>query len=146
MRRVIVLVSFLFFVQVSVSQEEKNVESIQIESVIKGYIENFFLNDYDKMEVFLHERLSKRGINQNGKLNKNVSKLDLKEIMSKQREFPLKYQRNKVRDIKIYNRIATAILDTGYPKARWKEYIHLAKLNGKWIVLDVVWCFDEIKD
>jgi len=45
-------------------------------------------------------------------------------------KFPLKHQYNKVKDVKVMDRVATEVLLTGYPKARWKEYIHLAKLDG----------------
>lgn len=130
------------FCQVKIENSEKS----KVEKVVKGYIENFFINDYDKMEVFLHEKLAKRGVNQDGKLSPDYSKEDLKELMKNKRVFPLEYQRNKVRDIKINSRVATAVLETGYPKARWIEYIHLVKLKGKWIILDVVWCFNKILD
>ena len=144
LKALLIALLFLSFNE-SISQEKaENLEKIKVEKVIKGYIENFFINDYAKMEVFLHERLAKRGVNSDGKLSPDYSKLDLKELMSSKRAFPLKHQWNKVRDIKINNRVATAILETGYPKTRWIEYVHLVKLNSKWVILDVVWCFNKI--
>ncbi len=118
----------------------------QIKAVIMGYITNFFLNDYEKMEGNLHERLSKRGVNPDGKLSKDYSKSALKNLMEKKRAMPLTMQKNTVSEIRIGNRVATAILDTGYPRTRWKEYIHLAKLDGKWIITDVFWSFEKIRD
>jgi hypothetical protein len=121
-------------------------EEEQIEAAIQGYIVNFFLNKYDEMEVHLHEELSKRGVNSNGKLNENVSKAALKEMMQNKQVLPLSSQKNVVTEIKIDKRVATAILDTGYPRTRWKEYVHLAKLDGKWVIMDVFWCFEKIED
>ncbi len=118
----------------------------EIERVIIGYIENFFLNDYGKMEAFLHDMLSKRGINADGSLNVDVSKQDLKTMMSNKRAMPLTMQKNTVSKIFTdQGSVATAVLDTGYPNTRWKEYIHLAKLDGKWIILDIFWCFENIE-
>ena len=144
--KVLLLVITLFsFTNRSVAQKnDQSSDKSEIEKVIKGYIENFFVNDYDKMEVFLHEKLSKRGVNQDGNLSKDYSKSDLKKLMESKPKFLLKHQYNKITEVKVMNRIATAVLETGYPKARWTEYIHLAKLDGKWIILDVAWCFDKI--
>ncbi|MBO6523426.1 MAG: nuclear transport factor 2 family protein [Balneolaceae bacterium] len=118
----------------------------EIERAIIGYIENFFLNDYEKMEVFLHDRLSKRGINADGSLNVDVSKQDLKTMMSNKWAMPLTMQKNTVSKIFIDKQhVATAVLDTGYPNTRWKEYINLAKIDGKWVLLDIFWCFENIE-
>tara|TARA_R110002073_G_scaffold89852_7_gene212559 strand:+ start:23195 stop:23641 length:447 start_codon:yes stop_codon:yes gene_type:complete len=145
--KILLIVALFFLTNVSIGQtNSKTSDSSEVEKVIKGYIENFFTNDYDKMEVFLHERLSKRGVNSDGKLSPNYSKQDLKKLMETNPKFPLKYQYNKVKDVKVMDRVASAVLLTGYPKTRWKEYIHLAKLDGKWIILDVAWCFDKISD
>ena len=133
----------LFSIQLN-SQQLSDEE--QVKSVIQNYITNFFTNNYDAMEISLHDRLSKRGVNQNGQLSENFSKDALKEMMERNPVFPVKYQKNDISDIKIRNRVATAVLETGYPKTRWVEYIHLAKLNDKWIITDVFWCFDKIVD
>ena len=97
------------------------------------------------MEIHLHERIAKRGVNQDGKLNVDVSKADLKEMMQNKQELPLSAQKNVVTEIKIDRRVATAILDTGYPRTRWKEYVHLAKLEGRWVIMDVLWCFEKVE-
>lgn len=143
MKNKLIIITVVFLtLTVNAQTNEQN----DIKNVVNGYIENFFENKYPEMEVNLHEQLSKRGVNQDGTLNPNVSKEDLKKIMEKQRAFPKKYQKNIISDIKINNRVATAVLKTGYPKARWTEYIHLAKFNGKWVIMDVFWCFENIKD
>ena len=144
--KILLVVLILLFVQQGVGQGSMHKETLEIERVVKGYIENFFLNEYDKMEVFLHERLAKRGVNSDGELSPDYSRKAFKELMGTKPAMALKYQKNLVKEIKINNRAATAILETGYPKIRWKEYIHLVKLDGKWIILDVAWCFDKINN
>ncbi|MEL7123012.1 MAG: nuclear transport factor 2 family protein [Bacteroidota bacterium] len=125
------------------AQNEGNEEKA-IEKVILGYIENFFTNDFEEMEIYLHERLAKRGINQGGRLSKEFSKSELKALMNSKQALPLKYQSNKVDSIFIDRSFSSAILSTGYPNVKWKEYIHLAKLDGKWQIMNVFWNFDKL--
>ncbi len=122
--------------------QDKSQDQQEIEGVVLGYIENFFLNDYAKMEVHLHERLSKRGVNQDGRLSEDYSKSDLQKLMSTKQAMPLRLQSNTIDSVFIDRQFASVVLSTGYPKLRWKEYIHLAKLEGKWIIMDVFWNFD----
>ena len=117
-------------------------DNIEIETVITNYIQSFFLNDYTKMDKSLHERLSKRGMDNKGVLSEDYSKNDLKVLMGNKKPLPLSQQSNRVSGIFIDRNFATAILDTGYPSTRWKEYIHLAKIDGVWIIMDVFWNFE----
>lgn len=118
----------------------------EIEEAIIGYITNFFLNEYDEMEVFLHDRLSKRGINADGRLSPEYPKEQLKILMENKQAMPLQMQKNEVSNILVYENVATAILDTGYPNTRWKEYIHMAKIDGEWLIMDVFWDFETKMD
>ncbi|MEQ8424133.1 MAG: nuclear transport factor 2 family protein [Cyclobacteriaceae bacterium] len=149
MKRIILISLLTLGISVNTNSQNSNdpiaSDEEQIEAAIQGYIVNFFLNKYDEMEVHLHEELSKRGVNGDGKLNENVSKAELKVMMQNKQVLPLSAQKNVVSEIKIDKRVATAILDTGYPRTRWKEYFHLAKLDGNWVIMDVFWCFEKIE-
>jgi hypothetical protein len=122
--------------------QDREKDKLEIKNTIIGYIENFFLNRYDDMEKHLHARLSKRGIENNGMISEDYSKNDLKEMMTNKSPLPLAQQSNLVSGILIDRNFASAILETGYPTTRWKEYIHLAKLDGTWVIMDVFWIFD----
>jgi len=126
----------------TIVQKDTTVEAA-IQKVILGYITNFFLNDYEKMEGNLHERLSKRGVKQDGKLSEDYSKEKLHQLLKSNRPLPLEYQKNEITRVEVYGDVALAILETGYPSVRWTEYIHLAKLEDNWIIMDVFWSFYE---
>jgi len=126
-------------------QAERDPEEKLIEKTILGYIENFFLNDYEKMAPYLHDRLSKRGLGPDNQLSEDFSREALKTLMSNKRPLPLSAQRNEVTAIFRDRNVATATLSTGYPTTRWKEYINLARIDGRWIIMDVFWNFDEPK-
>ncbi len=136
-----IIMLLLLSVNLLKAQDHKK-DKLEIENTIIGYIENFFQNNYDDMEKHLHARLSKRGIEKNGMISEDYSKNDLKEMMTNKSPLPLPQQSNLVSGIFIDRDFASAILDTGYPTTRWKEYIHLAKLKGTWVIMDVFWIFD----
>ena len=119
-------------------------EEAPVKEVVLGYITNFFLNDYDQMEGYLHDRLSKRGVNSDGQISQEYPKDAIKELMENKPALPSELQKNDILEVNVYTNIATVIMETGYPNTRWKEYIHLAKVNGKWVIMDVLWDF-EIK-
>lgn len=141
----VLLYSLLLFSSTSIYCQEtstiKTPDEVAIDSAILGYITNFFLNDYEKMEVHLHDRLSKRGINEREQLSEGFSKEKLQALLKKNRPLPLEYQKNEITRVEVYGNTALAILKTGYPSVRWTEYIHLVKLNEKWIIMDVFWSF-----
>lgn len=141
MRKTIIAIAFL--VTALGLHGQRSEEEQKIEATILAYIENFFINNYDEMEKHLHDRLAKRGIDQAGELSDDFPKSVLKELMTNKQPLPLRLQKNKVDSIFIDQKMASAVLTTGYPSVKWKEYIHLAKLKGKWIIMDVFWIFDQ---
>tara|TARA_R110000868_G_scaffold304437_3_gene564988 strand:+ start:9329 stop:9772 length:444 start_codon:yes stop_codon:yes gene_type:complete len=137
------------YAKFSFSKKQSSITENQreIEKVITGYIENFFLNQYQEMEVVLHDRVSKRGINEDGNLSEECSKKTLREIMNNKEPLPLEMQKNRIKEITLNDNVATAILETGYPNNRWKEYIHLAKIDDQWIIVDIFWDYKtEIRE
>ncbi|MEQ9308620.1 MAG: nuclear transport factor 2 family protein [Balneolaceae bacterium] len=146
---IVLLLVVMSYAKFSFSKKQSsNIENQrEIEKVITGYIENFFLNQYQEMEVVLHDRISKRGINEDGNLSEECSKKRLQEIMNNKEPLPLEMQKNRIKDITLDDNVATAILETGYPTDRWKEYIQLAKIDNQWIIMDIFWDYKtEIRE
>lgn len=119
---------------------EGDTEKTISQTVLK-YIEAYMANDFEEMSKYLHPSLSRRGINNDGKLSKNYSVEELKSVLAKKEVLNAKEQDNLVSDISISSNVATALLHTGLPGNRWKEYIHLAKLEGEWKIVDIFWTF-----
>lgn len=133
----ITLLLFVFVLSTNVltaQQKEKAVEK-----AVLTYIENFFENKFEEMNSVLHPRLSKRGLNPNGKINPDLPPAKLKEMMQKKKPFPVSKQQNKVEDISIFKNTARAKLTTGYPNMKWIEYVTLVKSDGKWKLIDIFW-------
>lgn len=119
----------------------KDSEQAAIKTVILGYISAFLANDYTQMEKYLHPSLSKRGLSQAGQLSANYSKSDLQNIIRQKEALPKAQQKNYIEGVKVEGQVASAVLQTGNAQARWKEYIHLAKLEDRWLIIDIFWSF-----
>lgn len=133
----IVLLLFITFISTTNSIAQQNEKAI--EKAVLTYIENFFENNFEKMNTVLHSRLSKRGLNPNGEINEDLPPVKLKRMMEKKKAFPVSKQQNKVEDISIFKNTARAKLTTGYPNMKWIEYVTLVKANGKWKLIDIFW-------
>lgn len=114
-------------------------DSILVEKAVLNYIENFFENNFEAMNESLHPRLSKRGFNPDRTIYKDLPPSELKKMMASKNALPLKAQKNKVTNIKIFHDVATANLNTGYPNVRWVEFCHLVRIDGEWKIIDVFW-------
>ena len=134
---IILLTSFVAIAQTQLTESKK------VEKSILNYIENFFENNFDEMNKSLHPRLAKRGLNPNGTLSDDFPPQKLKELMSSKPKFSLERQNNSVEKISIFGNMASASLNTGYPRNRWVEYIHLVKVNGGWKIINVFWEFEK---
>ncbi|MEQ9164763.1 MAG: nuclear transport factor 2 family protein [Fulvivirga sp.] len=132
------IITLLLIGTASFSQAQ---EEVEIEKAVLTYIENFFENKYEPMAAVMHPRLSKRGINPDNKLSDEYGLQVLKELMDNKTALPKDRQKNTVKDITIFKNVATARLDTGYPNMKWVEFIHLAKIDGKWLIMDVFWAY-----
>ena len=133
---------FLLFVTVTLSSSvNSQTDNAKVEKAVLSYIENFFENKFEEMNAVLHPRLSKRGLNLDGTINKDLPPLELKKLMSQKRALPISRQENKVENIIVFKNTATAKLITGYPNVKWAEFIHLVKVDAKWKIIDVFWEF-----
>lgn len=133
----ITLLLFVFVLSANTITAQKNEKAI--EKAILTYIENFFENNFKEMNSVLHPRLSKRGLNPNGKINPDLPASKLKEMMLKKKALPASKQQNKVEDIRIFKNTAQATLITGYPNMKWKEYVTIVRVNAKWKLIDIFW-------
>lgn len=141
MKKLIVLV-IAIATATSLQAQSEIADSTLIKEAVLNYIENFFENDFDAMNESLHPRLAKRGLNQDGlTISQDFPPDKLKELMASKQKLSLNDQKNTVKDISVYDNMASASLFTGYPRVRWGELIHLVKQEGKWKIINVFWEF-----
>ncbi|MHA7832655.1 MAG: nuclear transport factor 2 family protein [Flagellimonas sp.] len=143
MRKLIFTLCILLAIATNAQEPKDSLKEKQaIQKCVLNYIENFFENNFDEMNRSLHPRLAKRGLGQNEIMSEDFPPEKLKELMETKPPFSKKRQKNSVTDIKIFENMAMANLSTGYPNLRWREFIHLVKMDGQWQIINVFWDFE----
>lgn len=135
---------FIFFITFSALSQDFSKEHNEIKKVTLGYIENFFENNTDNMLTFLHPELAKRGISKKRGSQElffeNLPLEKLKKMLKKKKKLPKDKQKNHVEILDVFHNTASIKLTTGYPgKMNWIEYIHLSKIDNKWLITNIIW-------
>ncbi|NQZ78246.1 MAG: nuclear transport factor 2 family protein [Ekhidna sp.] len=116
----------------------------EINATVLGYIENFFVNDFDEMAYHFHSAFSKVGISKSrGSDDTFYESMKLEQLESTLTSKPyvaLENQKNEVTILDVFRNTACVRLETGYPeKMRWIEYIVLSKEEDRWLINSIIW-------
>jgi hypothetical protein len=118
-------------------------ERAGVEATILDYVEALYLVDSTRIEQSVHPELRKRGYWYNEEEEKYYDNLDmtyeqLRKLAANWNESGEQANETTIKKIDIYDvndRTASAKLT-----AAWGiDYFHLAKLDGKWYIMNVLW-------
>lgn len=137
----IVLVVLIFSLFVLAENDAEN-EKAAIKSATLDYLEGWYDGDAERMERALHpEFFTKRGI----LVNPNTGQMATPHLNAEMmigyvkqgggKSYPREKLKNEVIILDIYKNIATVKAIS----AQYMDYIHLAKFNGKWMIVNVLW-------
>jgi hypothetical protein len=135
----IVLVVLIFSIFVLAENEA---EKTAIKNATLDYLEGWYDGDVERMERALHpEFFTKRGI----LVNPNTGQMATPHLNAEMmigyvkqgggKSYPREKLKNEVIILDIYKNIATVKALS----AQYMDYIHLAKFNGKWMIVNVLW-------
>ena len=123
--------------------EMKKKESKEVKKAILDYVNGLYNADSTMIERSVHPELRKRGYWYNKKESAYRDNLDmsfeqLRNLAARWNVDGTSANENSPKDIVIYDvldRTASAKLT-----AEWGvDYFHLAKLDGKWMIMNVIW-------
>lgn len=127
-----------------------NAQTTSVSEVDKGgirqaaldYIEGWYEGDAERMERALHPDLAKR-IVQPRPDNKNFSRLDhmsaLTLIQGVKRGGGKQTPKEKqLKEVTIFDAIGNSA-SVKIIASDWIDYLHIAKFNGRWVVVNVLW-------
>jgi putative lumazine-binding protein len=118
-------------------------DSAGIRTAALDYIEGWYTADADRMEQALHPALAKRIVETDPKTRKSVlSQMGAKELVKYTRsgggkETPAQRRQADISILDIYQGAASAKVIA----ADWIDYLHLARWNGRWVIVNVLWEF-----
>ena len=118
-------------------------DSSGVRAAALNYIEGWYTGNVARMERALHPDLAKRIVETDPKTRKSVlGQMGAKELIKYTREgggkdTPVKRRQADVSILDIYQGAASAKVIA----ADWVDYLHLARWNGQWMIVNVLWEF-----
>lgn len=123
--------------QTTVSDADK----AAIKQAALDYIEGWYAGDAERMERALHPELAKRIVRANPQ--NNQSRLDQMSALSLVqgtrrgggKSTPKERQQKDVTILDVYENAASVKIVA----SDWIDYLHLARWNGRWVIVNVLW-------
>lgn len=125
----------------SISRAQAAADSAAIRATALDYIEGWYEGNGERMERALHPELAKRIVNTNPQNNRSVlgqqsaMTLVLGTRNGGGKQTPVAQQRKDVRILDIFGNTASVRVDA----SGWIDYMHIAKWNGRWVIVNVLW-------
>ena len=115
-------------------------DSAGIRQAALDYIEGYYEGNGDRMERALHPDLAKRIVRSNDQGRSMLQQMSAMSLVQGTRagggkDIPVTERHKDVTIFDIYQNAASAkIYASG-----WVDYLHLAKWNGRWVIVNVLW-------
>ena len=116
-------------------------DSLAIRQAALNYIEGWYEGSAERMERALHPELAKRMVSTDANSNRSrLSQMSAMTLVQSTRagggkKTPVDQQLKDVAILDIYNNAASVkIVASG-----WIDFLHMAKWNGEWKIVNVLW-------
>ena len=132
-----VTILFLSVVQVN-AQSTPDAELIKQAAL--DYIEGWYEGNAERMERALHPELAKRIVRTDPKGRSGLGQMGAMTLVQSTRAgggktTPKEKQQKDVTVLDIFGNTASAKVVA----SEWIDYMHLAKWNGRWVIVNVLW-------
>ena len=139
------LILFVSVVQLQVQAQEKSAapatpDAELIKQTALDYIEGYYEGNGERMERALHPELAKRIVRRDDRGRNNIGQMSAMTLIQITRngggkEIPKDKQQKDVTVLDIFANAASAKVIA----SDWIDYLHLAKWNGRWVIVNVLW-------
>ena len=115
-------------------------DSAAIRATALDYIEGWYAGDATRMERALHPELAKRIVETDQRGRSRLGQQSaMTLVMSTRRgggtDIPADQRKSDVRILDVYGNAASVRVQA----ATWVDYMHVAKSNGRWVIVNVLW-------
>ncbi len=125
------------------SSAQSAADSAAIRATALDYIEGWYTGDATRMERALHPELAKRIVQTDPQGNSRLGQQSAMTLVSNTRRgggtnIPADKRKSDVRILDVYGNAASVRVQA----ATWVDYLHMAKSNGRWVIVNVLWELD----
>lgn len=115
-------------------------DSSAIVATALDYIDGFYTSDAARMERALHPELAKRIVGDPAGPESRLQNMTAEQLIQATASggaarIPDDAKKEDVSILDIYNNMASVRIDAGL----WIDYLHLARWNGEWKIVNVLW-------
>jgi hypothetical protein len=130
----------------SLSRAQTAADSAAIRATALDYIDGWYAADGARMERALHPELAKRNVWSDSAGRSHLIQMSALTLIMGTRggggsKIPAPQRSDSVRILDIYGGAASVRVRA----ATWIDYMHMAKYNGQWRILNVLWENDPTK-
>ena len=114
--------------------------NIAIKQSALDYIEGWYEGNAERMEAALHPELAKRIVRTNREGSSRLDQMSAMTLVQGTRRgggknTPKEKQQKDVTILDVYENAASVKIVA----SDWIDYLHLAKSNGRWVIVNVLW-------
>jgi hypothetical protein len=121
-------------------RSQTTADSSGIRQAALDYIEGYYEGNGERMERAVHPELAKRIVRTNDQGRSQLGQMSAMSLVLGTRagggkDIPVAERRRDFKILDIYQNAASAKIDA----SGWVDYLHLAKWNGRWVIVNVLW-------
>jgi hypothetical protein len=115
-------------------------DSAAIRTAACDYIQGWYDGDAARMERAVHPALAKRIVETNAAGASTLDQQGAADLIAGTRggggrRTPKDQQRSEIRILDVFGNAASVRVDA----TSWVDYLHLAKVDGRWVIINVLW-------
>ena len=134
------LVSLTLFCVDSQAQTAEDADKTAIRQTALDYIEGWYEGNAERMERALHPELAKRIVRTSPEGRSRLDQMGAMTLVQGTRrgggkETPKDKQQKDVTILDVFQNAASVKIVA----SDWIDYLHLAKFNGRWVIVNVLW-------
>jgi len=119
---------------------QTGVDSAAIRQTALDYAEGWYTGDAARMERALHPDLAKRMVETGSNGRSHLDQMGALELVQITRggggsSTPQGRRRAEVRILDVYRGAASVRVEM----SDWVDYLHLARFNGRWVIVNALW-------
>jgi hypothetical protein len=140
-------VGFTILILASAAKSQTPADAAAIKQTALDYIEGYYEGNAERMENALHPDLAKRIVRTNPQNGKSalgqMSAMTLVQVTRAGggKDTPKDKQQKDVTILDVFENAASVKVIA----SDWIDYLHLAKFNGHWVIVNVLWEMKPVK-
>lgn len=141
--KILVMILVVFAATIATAQAQTTVsdaDKAAITQTALDYLEGWYAGDAERMERALHPELAKRIVRTNAQGQSRVEQMGAMTLVQYTRRgfgksTPKDKQQKDVTILDVFENAASVKAVA----TDWIDYLHVAKFNGKWVIVNVLW-------